>query len=169
MNLQMLNPRVWAELIVIAIVVAAAWFAYNWVYDRGAASVQAEWDKERADVDKQSAKVAADALTTTKTLAASIESQRSTTNAQISALNNSLADAIAGLRERPARDSAGGVPRDPTTGAKTGATGADLLRQDSIFLAGEAARADRLRLQLAECQAAYASARKAVNGDPATN
>jgi hypothetical protein len=164
MSLALLSPRVWAELIVIVIVVAAGWWAYNWVYDRGAASVQAQWDKERTGIDKQSAKITADALAATKGLVANMESQRSSTNAQISALNNSLASAVAGLRERPARDSAGGVPRDPATGSAVGATGAQLLRDDSELLTREAARADRLRLQLAECQVAYANARKAVNG-----
>jgi hypothetical protein len=161
-SLALLSPRVWLELIVIAIVAAASWWAYNWVYDHGAASVQAQWDKERTDIGKQSAKITADALATTKALAATIETQRSSTNAQISALNTSLAGAIAGLRERPARDSAGGVPLDPATGSAVGATGAGLLAQDAEFLAREATRADRLRLQLAQCQAAYGAARDAI-------
>lgn len=163
MNLALLDPRVWGEMIVTALVVAAGWFAYDWVYDRGAASVQAKWDKEQAQIDKQTAKVAVDALTTTKALASTIETQRSQTNAQIATLNSTLAAAIAGLRDRPARGSDGSVPRDPATGAAVGGTGANLLRQDSEFLTREAARADRLRLQLTQCQAAYAAARSALN------
>ena len=162
MNLALINPKVWLELAIAAALAGLCWWGYGVVYDRGAASVQAQWDKERAQIDAQSAKVAADALATTKTLAATIETQRSNSNAQIAALNTSLAGAIAGLRDRPSRDSAGGVPTDPATGARTGATGADLLRQDTEFLYREAARADKLRLQLAQCQAQYNAARQAL-------
>jgi hypothetical protein len=162
MNLALLSTRVWKELAVVALLIGAVWLAYGWAYDRGAASRQAEWDADKLQVANASAKVAADALSTTKALAATIDNQRSQTNAQINALNTSLAGAIAGLRERPPRDSAGGVPRNPATGAAIGATGADLLRQDAEFLVREAARADRLRLQLAQCQAAYQSARDAL-------
>jgi hypothetical protein len=162
MNFALINPRVWAELAVAALLAGLCWYGYNVIYDRGAASVQAKWDVEKADIQTKSAKVASDALATTKTLAATIDSQRSDFNAHITTLNATVASAIAGLRSRPARDSAGGVPRDPTTGAAIGATGANLLRQDSEFLIREAGRADKLRLQLTQCQAAYNTARDAL-------
>jgi hypothetical protein len=155
--------RLWLTLAGVLALAAALWWAYNAVYDRGAQSVQAQWDKERASLQAQSAKAAADALATTKQLAQAMDKQRSNTHAQISALNASLGAAVAGLRERPGRDNAGGVPVDTVTGARTGATGADLLRQDGEFLAREAARADRLRLELVQCQDAYSAAREAVN------
>lgn len=162
MGLATLSPRVLLELAAAVAIAAALWFGYSWVHARGAESVQIKWDAEKRDQAEQSAKVAADALATTKSLSATLDKQRSTTNAQISALNNSLAAAVAGLRERPARDSAGSVPRDPATGAAIGATGADLFRQDGEFLARESARADTLRLRLTECQAAYSAAREAL-------
>jgi len=163
MNLATLNPRVWLELAAVAILATAGWYGYNWIYDRGAASVQARWDAETKDEAIQSAKVAVAALTTTQTLITDFASQRSTTNAQISSLNNTVAAAVAGLRNRPARDSAGGVPSNPATGSALGATGADLLRQDSEFLVGEGARADKLRLQLIECQGKYNTVYDALN------
>ena len=59
-----------------------------------------------------------------------------------------------GLRDRPAR------PELPSSSpdSKQGATGAELYLPDSRFLAGEAARADRLRAALAECYAAVDAA-----------
>jgi hypothetical protein len=162
MNLALINPKVWLELAIAAIIAGACWYGYNVVYDRGAQSVQAKWDKEKNEIQTQSAKVAADALATTKTLATTIEAQRTDTNAQIATLNATVARAVSGLSNRPARDSAGSVPRDPATGAAVGATGANLLRQDSEFLVRESARADKLRLQLAQCQAAYNAAREAL-------
>ena len=121
----------------------------------GAARVQAQWDKATADAT-------AKALADTKQLQADKEAIRKERDATVSALNASLAAAIAGLRERPARDSQGSVPVDPTTGAKLGSTGADLLRQDAEFLVRESSRADRLRADLIECQAAYSKARDAL-------
>jgi hypothetical protein len=162
MNFAIINPKVWLEIAIVVIIAATAWLGYNWVYNRGAESVQAKWDKERAVVAEQSAKAAADALETTKKLAETIDQQRDQTNAQITALNNSLSNAITGLRNRPSRTDTGSVPVNPTTGTAIGATGADLLRQDSEFLVREAARADKLRLQLAQCQASYNAAREAV-------
>ena len=163
MNLALINPRVWLELALVAILIGAGWWAYNAVYERGEQSVQAKWDKEKLSVSQQSAKVAADALATTTSLAATIELQRSDFNAQISGVTAVAASAVAGLSNRPTRDSAGRVPVDPATGARLGATGADLLRQDSIFLTRESARADKLRLQLVSCQAQYNAARASIN------
>lgn len=163
MNLALINPRVWLEIALAAALASACWWGYNTVYDRGAASVQAECDKDKAAQAQSSAKVATDALATTKALAATIETQRSDFDAQMSGVSAIAARAVAGLSNRPARDSAGGVPRDPATGAATGATGADLLRQDGEFLVRESARADKLRLQLAQCQAAYSAAREALS------
>ena len=163
MGLTLLNPRALLELAAVVCLAGLVWWGYNFVHARGAESVQIKWDAEKRDQAEQSAQVAADALATTKALAATLDKQRSTTNAQITALNTSLAAAVAGLSDRPARDSAGAVPRDPATGAATGATGADLFRQDGEFLARESARADTLRLRLAQCQAAYQSAREALN------
>lgn len=49
---------------------------------------------------------------------------------------------IAGLRSRPSR------PNSPASSTCTGASGAELSREDGLFLAREAARADRLRSAL---------------------
>lgn len=57
-----------------------------------------------------------------------------------------------GLRDRPER------PAVPSSGGADGqagpGTGANLYREDGEFLAGEAARADKLRAELARCYAA---------------
>lgn len=65
------------------------------------------------------------------------------------------------LRKRPDRPASGAMPAgaaDPV-----GCTGAQLYRADGEFLAGETARAEKLRLQLAACQASYDSAVKLTN------
>ena len=155
------------DTVVIALLVAGVALgvhAYNdHQQDIGAARVQAQWDAEKQQVAEASAHIAADALATTKALQDAANKQRENSNAQIVALNTHLQSALAGLRDRPSRDSAGGVPKDSATGAALGSTGADLLRDDAAVLVREAGRADRLRLQLIDCQAAYSRAREALN------
>ena len=68
-------------------------------------------------------------------------------DAQIASINNSLADALIGLRERPSRT------QDAANGQ--GGTGVSLSAEDSIFLEREAARADILRTALSACYDQY--------------
>jgi hypothetical protein len=163
MNLALINPKVWLEIAIAAIIAGACWWGYNTVYDRGADAVQRKWDaveKERSD---QSAKVAADALQATKDLQASADKQRGITNEQIANLNRNLGTAIAGLSNRPSRTDAGGVPGSPaagTSGSEPRCTGAGLYKEDGEFLIREAARAKGLAIQLAQCQTQYNSARE---------
>lgn len=162
MGLTLLNPRALLELAAVVCLAGLVWWGYNFVHARGAESVQIKWDAEKRDQAEQSAQVAADALATTKALAATLDKQRSTANAQINSLNGSLAAALAGLSDRPPRGSESSVPTDTSAGSGR-CTGRELYREDSAFLTGEAARADRLAIQLAQCQAAYQSAREALN------
>ena len=73
-------------------------------------------------------------------------------DAQIAAINNSLADALVQLRSRPSR----------TQGAANGqgGTGATLSAEDAEFLTREAARADIIRTGLSACYQQYDSLSK---------
>ena len=73
-------------------------------------------------------------------------------DAQIASINNSLADALIKLRERPSR------AQDAANGQ--GGTGAALSAEDSGFLEREAARADIIRTGLSACYAQYDSLSK---------
>ena len=68
-------------------------------------------------------------------------------DAQIASINNSLADALIKLRERPNR------AQNTTNGQ--GGTGATLFADDATFLVREAARADIIRTGLAACYDQY--------------
>jgi len=68
-------------------------------------------------------------------------------DAQIAAINNSLADALVQLRSRPSR------AQDAANGQ--GGTGLSLSAEDSVFLEREAARADILRSALSACYQQY--------------
>lgn len=76
---------------------------------------------------------------------------------EIFAINGRLSAALIELRKRPPRRSEPQLPKD--TAACSGATGSDLSGPDSEFLAGEAARADRMRSDLNLCIQQYENIR----------
>ena len=73
-------------------------------------------------------------------------------DAQIASINNSLADALIKLRERPSR------AKSASDGQ--GGTGLSLSAEDATFLDREAARADILRSALSACYEQYDSLSK---------
>jgi hypothetical protein len=155
----LLNWRVWA-----AILVAVALAASHWkVYKLGQTGVRAEWNAEKLDTAQQTLRLLEKNAATTTALQDNADTLRRTKNAQITRLSADLAAALAGLQNRPDRPSAASVPTDTGAGPNPGCTGAQLYRADSEFLVREAARADRLLADLAQCQAAYDSARAALN------
>lgn len=70
-------------------------------------------------------------------------------DAQITAINNQLVDAISQLRSRPSRTQG-------TTNGQ-GGTGATLFADDAEFLVRQAARADQIRAGLEACYRQYDS------------
>ena len=84
--------------------------------------------------------------------AAQIEQEKSDA---INQIRGALDAANGRLQQRADRQPAGtsGVPAPRP--ACPGATGAELSRQDGLFLVGEAARANQLRAALSACYAAY--------------
>lgn len=79
-----------------------------------------------------------------------INDQRKATDIEMGNIAAALDTATRQLRERTARRT--DLP-EAARAACAGATGAELSRQDGQFLAGEAARANRLRADLARCKA----------------
>ena len=83
---------------------------------------------------------------------------RRTKDAQIHSLGLELSESLQRLRNRPERPAASDVPAVAGTGGNA-CTGAELYKPDAEFLVGLAASADRLRIALQSCQAAYKAAR----------
>ena len=75
----------------------------------------------------------------TKALEASLRSESKQKDAKIDSINRQLADTIKRLQQRPVRPSVVTV-----TEIREACTGAQLYREDGEFLAGEAARAERI-------------------------
>lgn len=73
--------------------------------------------------------------------------------------NNAL---VISLRDRPNRPGSQANAVDGTSEVAKGCTGAELYRPDGEFLSREAARADRLAVELSACYVQYDNAREAL-------
>lgn len=147
----------------VAAVIAVFLAGTHWAaYTKGKATVRAEWQAEQLEVGRQSLKLSEQATRDTATLQLNADKLTGAKNAKIARLNADLSDALERVRHRPSRDSSAGVPGDPAAGAGPGCTAAQLFREDASALVREAARADRLLADLAQCQAAYGAARDAL-------
>jgi hypothetical protein len=132
-------------------------------YHMGQESIQSQWDAQTAQMAKQTIAIQLDAAAKTKQLLEDKEALRNEKDIEINKLNSDVADLNKRLRQRPKRGSQGGVSNDTSTGSVPSCTGAELYQEDGLVLAGEASRADHIRLQLIECQADYQKARVACN------
>jgi len=157
-----MTPAMGARMAIVGVLVWVLAISHWQAYRMGSNAVQAQWTADKLTQAEQTLALTAEAAATTDALQQSADQLRKTKNAQIARLNADLSAALAGLSDRPARPGAGSVPTDPVAGANPGCTGASLWRDDGEFLAREAARADGLLADLAQCQAAYGAARDAL-------
>ena len=158
--LRLISPRMWLNFAILLVIAGAAYYVYDWAYDRGADAVQVKWDaveKERAD---QLAIVNQKAADDTQNLQNKVDAQRKVSNDKINILNGDLRNALERLRDRPERPDSGGVSAPAATGSSC--TGASLFRPDSEFLTRLAGDADKLRIALETCQSQYNAAREAL-------
>lgn len=154
----LLNWRVWAAVLVAVCLAASHWKAYK----LGGSEARAILAQEREGLAKQSARVVEQTLAKQTDLQNKADAQRRNKDAQITRLNTDLAAALDGLRDRPPRPGPGDLPATTGPGPAAGCTGAQLYRPDAAFLTRIAGEADRLRIDLGQCQAAYESARQAL-------
>ena len=102
---------------------------------------------ESARFDRYKANQIAQTQTIEKEQQTATDKIKKEKDAQIAAINNSLADALIKLRERPSRTQ--------RPGNGQGGTGLSLSAEDATFLDREAARADILRTALGACYKQY--------------
>ena len=160
-----------SQLIAIVLALSVAWPWSLWqAFSRGEiagrAAVQQQWDAEATTRALATLKLVERAHATSQALQDKASEQRKATNDQITRINRAHALAIERLRDRPERPAdtgVGSVSEVATVGEHaTGCTGAGLFRSDSVFLAGLAADADKLRAGLQACQAQYNAARETL-------
>lgn len=98
----------------------------------------------------------------TSELNTKIKEQDDAKNAEIESINRRYSSVIASLQSRANRptsnNSNAGIPTNSES--PQGATGAELYRQDSIFLTGEATRAELIKQELLSCYEKYDTIRE---------
>jgi hypothetical protein len=154
----LLNWRVVAVALVLTGLAATHWKAYT----AGRNGVQAAWNAERLEIAQQTLRIMEKNTRTSQELQRKADQTKATKNEQIDRINADLALALERLHNRPARPGESSLPGDTATGPNPGCTGAQLWQEDAGFLRREAARADRLLADLAQCQVQYNAAREAV-------
>jgi hypothetical protein len=129
---------------ILAIGVALGWVTNGWRLNASIASLKASYAEDRG-------RVLTEARNRDRSLLEASERLRKDRDAKVKDLNRKLQSVNAELQQRKERDS-----RESTnTTACSGATGAELSREDAEFLVREATRADEVVVQLNYCIAQY--------------
>lgn len=136
-------------VVALALALFSALAGYGYGHQHGSDTVQAKWDKEKADkVTAQRTKEAE--------LQANMDKLREDKSRETAKLRRTVATLTDSLRNRPERPA---MPASASAGdGATGCTGAGLYKPDSQFLVWESARANQIRLALINCQKAYREA-----------
>lgn len=158
----LLNWRFVAAL-VLAVGLAASHYK---AYHMGQAEISAAWAADRLAQANQSEELKAEADKRSTELQNKYNTTRKAKDATIAKLDADLADALGRLSDRPSRPGAGSVPADTSAGANTGCTGAGLFAEDASAALREAARANGVLADLAQCQDLYGAARAALGPAP---
>jgi hypothetical protein len=144
----------------VLLAVSGAYGAGHWRGDSaGQAYVRQLWDQEKA---KQMAEYAENmrlAREKEQALQQGADKLREEKDREIRNVNARAAALANSLRDRPERPAEGSAVSS-TSGACSGATGAQLARGDGEFLAGYAADAARLKAALDQCVKQYETLRR---------
>lgn len=152
----------WALLFVVAL---GASFAGAYRYNSlkaDFASAKEQWASEREAQAMAALEAERRARSREARLQSSIDAITEEKNREINTLNRRHAAVVDSMRKRANRPAGGdAVPTPARPGdAQRSCTGRELYRQDGEFLVGEAATAERVRLQLVACQEAYRRAKE---------
>lgn len=134
---------------ILAVGVLLGWLINGWRLEARIGSIEASHAKEIG-------RVLAEARERDRSLLEDSERLRKDRDAKVKDLNTRLQSANAELQRRKERDSS----KSTDTAACSGATGAELSKQDAEFLAGIAAEADTVVENLNYCIAQYNAIRK---------
>lgn len=136
-------------LVALGVLLGAGWAIDNNARTSVKAEMTIEYQKKLDEAEKK-AKEAED------NLEAELQSTRKERNERVKALSATIGNLRNELRNRPYR------PTDNSTTPQSGTTctGAQLYREDAEFLAGEAARAESVRIERDYYYEVYENARK---------
>jgi len=128
------------------------WVTNGWRLNASIASLKASYAEDRARYQEEARKATAGLIEASDRL-------RRNKDAQIKDLNSKLGAVVGQLQQREKRDTA----VTDSAASCSGATGANLSREDAEFLARLAAEADKIVSELNYCIAQYNSVRDKLN------
>lgn len=159
-----LNPTLILAFIVSIGVSGGAGFIYG--NSHGKAKVTQQWDKEKKQIAEAVAAELERVRAKETKIQATADKQRKAKNEELRIVTARSAAIIDGLRKRPERGDRAEVPQSAGTGQTTnGCTASELFRQDAEYFVREAARAERIRVELLSCYASMDMIRETMNGD----
>lgn len=159
--LSLLKPKLIVAAI-IALVIAAVFLTHKVIVHRAVKKAVAETQEQMsAEYTKKLLQASELAREREQVMMASADKLRKDKDAQIASLNTRLGAALSSLSERPQRTPSASKDT-PASCNCSGATGANLSREDAEFLVREAARADKLRSALDQCYKQYDSVRQSL-------
>jgi hypothetical protein len=161
-NLKLLAVTATATVISLA---GTALYSYKKGEAMGRRQVEIEWQEAMRLQANAEAEEVMKAQQRAEALQALLAKQRKEHQRESVRLVNDYAAVVVSLQDRADRPSDGGVPEDSAVGVghPGRCTGAELYLSDSRFLAGEAVRADQLRLALKACLAHSAEVERQLN------
>lgn len=152
----------WQTKLIILIVVLVSLFSYHKVLvNKAVTEAVAEIELNLA---KENFKLKERSLNAQIALQESFDNIQKDKDAKIKTLNARVASLTRSLQERPSRPESSGVPDNSRVEeTKQGATGAQLYREDGIFLAREATRAELIKEELQTCYKSYDAAKEVLD------
>ena len=152
----------WQTKLIILIVVLVSLFSYHKVLVHKAVT-QAVAEIE-LNLAKENFKLKERSLDAQIALQESFDKIQKDKDAKIKNLNARVASLTRSLQERPNRPDSSGISNDSRVEeTKQGATGAQLYREDGIFLAREASRAELIKEELQTCYKSYDTAKEVLD------
>lgn len=151
------NRWVIGGVVALALIVGA----YLKGMGHGKSIIQTRWDAEKVVQERVVQAQADKNRQTERQLQAKADTIAKEKQSELENLKRKHASVVAGLRDRPRRDTSDQLSGNPrVTESPAICTGAELLREDAEFLAGEAARADEIRAELEACYVQYDNAKQ---------
>lgn len=143
-------------MVAAAMTVAALIGTHLVAFDLGKDAVKALWEADKAAAAIKLAEAERKARQTEHDMQAAADEYERQKREEIDRLTDKHRALVDSLRQRAARPANSNVPAVAGNAQSTPVcTGAELHREDAEFLAGEAARADRLRTELEACYQQY--------------
>ena len=152
----------WQVKLVVLITIIISLFAYHKIQINKAVT-EAVTEIE-LNLAKENFRLKERSLNAQIALQESFDNIQKEKDAKIKTLNARVATLTRSLQERPSRPESSGISNDSRVEeTRQGATGAQLYREDGIFLAREAARAELIKEELLTCYKSYDTAKEALD------